>query len=219
MYFRDYRLSKTLLDQSLKSAVNGCQTLVKSALEHFDHVFWSLWGEMICNTSPLFKFEILGCLLTHWLQVASILFLVVRICSSLFKCNYLENKKLFLHFVFHLWSLHQIFNIFEKKMIVIAKVFPKLQTVKDLVKPLSRKHRFRISFYIQRINGCQTLGKSAWEHFDYVFRSLWGGMIRKISSLFKFEILGVFLNTLTFDEEYPLWDCENLQFHIQMQLC
>ena len=28
----------------------------------------------------------------------------------------------------------------------MANVFPKLQTVKDLVKPLSRKRRFRTSF-------------------------------------------------------------------------
>ena len=42
-------------------------------------------------------------------------------------------------------------------MIVVANVFPKLQTVKDLVKRLSRKHHFRTSFDSQRVNGCQTL--------------------------------------------------------------
>ena len=43
-------------------------------------------------------------------------------------------------------------------------------------------------------------------------------MIRKISPLFKFEILGGFVNTLTADDKYPVRDCENLQFPIQMQL-
>ena len=43
-------------------------------------------------------------------------------------------------------------------------------------------------------------------------------MIRKISTLLKFEILGVFLNTLTADDNYPVGECENLQFPIQMQL-
>ena len=38
-------------------------------------------------------------------------------------------KKLFLNFLFHLWNLHQILNILEKKMIVIAHVFSKLKTV------------------------------------------------------------------------------------------
>ena len=44
-------------------------------------------------------------------------------------------------------------------------------------------------------------------------------MIWRMSSLVKFEILGVFVNTLTPDRKYPVRDCENLQFLIQMQLC
>ena len=38
--------------------------------------------------------------------------------------------------LFHFWNLHQIFNILRKRMIVIATLFRKLQTVKDLVRPL-----------------------------------------------------------------------------------
>ena len=41
-------------------------------------------------------------------------------------------------------------------------------------------------------------------------------MIWKISPLFKFEILGVFVNTYTADDKYPVGDCENLQVAIQM---
>ena len=52
-------------------------------------------------------------------------------------------------------------NIFKKKMIAIANVFPKLQTAKDLIKKLSTKRRFRTSFKSQNVNGCQTLVKSA----------------------------------------------------------
>ena len=43
-------------------------------------------------------------------------------------------------------------------------------------------------------------------------------MIRKKSPLFKFKILGVFVNTLTTDDKCPVRDCDNLQFPIQMQL-
>ena len=32
-------------------------------------------------------------------------------------------------------------------------------------------------------------------------------MIRKISPLLKFEILGLFVNTLTVDDKYPVGDC------------
>ena len=46
-------------------------------------------------------------------------------------------------------------------MIVIATLFRKLQTVKDLVKrPLSKKHRFRAPFDSQHVKGSHTLVKS-----------------------------------------------------------
>ena len=43
-------------------------------------------------------------------------------------------------------------------------------------------------------------------------------MICKISPLFQFEILSVFVNTLTADDKYPVRDCENFQFTIKMQI-
>ena len=103
-------------------------------------------------------------------------------------------------------------------MIVIANVFPKLQNAKDLVKPLSRKRCFRTSFESQRVNACQTLVKFALERLYDIFWSFWGEMICKISPLLKFQILGVFFNTLTSGDKYLVWDYEKLQFSIQMQL-
>ena len=99
-------------------------------------------------------------------------------------------------------------------MIVIANVFPKLQTVNSL----SWRRSFRNSFDSQRVNGCQTVVKSASEHFYHICWSLWEEMIYKISLYFKFEILRVFVNTLTADDKYPVGDCENLLFPIEMQL-
>ena len=43
-------------------------------------------------------------------------------------------------------------------------------------------------------------------------------MIQKMSSLVKFEILGVFVNEVTADGKYPVQDCENFQLAIQKQL-
>ena len=43
-------------------------------------------------------------------------------------------------------------------------------------------------------------------------------MIWKISPLLESEILGVFVNTLTADYKFPVPDCENFLFPIQMQL-
>ena len=57
-------------------------------------------------------------------------------------------------------------------MIFKAILFRKLQTVKDLIKALSKKYRFRRPFESQHVKGCQTLLKSVWEHFHYIFSSL-----------------------------------------------
>ena len=43
-------------------------------------------------------------------------------------------------------------------------------------------------------------------------------MISKTSPWLKFEIIGLFANTWTADYKYPVTDCENLSFLIQIQL-
>ena len=103
-------------------------------------------------------------------------------------------------------------------MIVIANVFPRLKTVKDLVRPLSKKRRFWTFFGNQHVKGSQTLVNSAWDICYHIFWSLWGNMIRKISPLLNFEILGTFNNRLTANENNPFGDSGDLQFPVQMQL-
>ena len=94
--------------------VKGSQTIVTSVLGHFYHIFSSFWGKMVWKISPLLKFEICGLFLTHWLPMTSILFGIVRICSFLFKCNYLKNKKFFGIFYF-IYGIYIKFKIFLKK--------------------------------------------------------------------------------------------------------
>ena len=120
--------------------------------------------------------------------------------------------------MFNLWNLHQILNIFKEKNIVIANVFPKLQTVKELVRPLSKKRRFKTSFDSEHVKGSQKLVTSAWEHFYHIFLSGWREMISKIIPLLKFEIIGIFVNTMTADYKCPVPDSKNLPFPIQIQL-
>ena len=126
--------------------------------------------------------------------------------------------KSFSNFLFQFWNLHQILNLLKHKLIVIANAFPKLQTVKDLVGPLSKKCRFRTFFDIQHVKGFQTLVKFAWQHFHHIFSSLWEKLIWKISPLVICEILGVFVNKLTVDDKYTVRDCANLPVPIQIEL-
>ena len=111
--------------------------------------------------------------------MTSILFIIVRIFQSLFNWYYLKNEKLFRSFFFHFWNLQQILNIFKNKKVVIANVFSKLQNVKDLIRPLSKKRRFRTSFDSQHIKVSQILAKSAWERFCHIFHHCEGKWCRK----------------------------------------
>ena len=103
-------------------------------------------------------------------------------------------------------------------MIVIANVFPKLQTVKSSVRKLSQEHRFRTGFGSQYVKDSQMLPQIPWERFYHVFSSLSVKLIWKISPLVLAEILEEFVNELTAYGKYPVQGFENLQLPIQMQL-
>ena len=64
-------------------------------------------------------------------------------------------------------------------MIVMGNVFQKLQAVKELVRPLSKKRCFRTPFDSQHFKGSQTLVKLAWEQFYHIFHYLGGTLLGK----------------------------------------
>ena len=128
-----------------------------------------------------------------------------------------EKRKFFLKFLVYFWNLYENSNIFNKKMIVIANVFPKLQTVKNFVRPLFKKRRFGTRFDTQHDKVSQVLEKSPWERFYHVFSSFWERFVWNISPVLLGEILEIFLNTLSTDGKYLIEDWENLPLPIEMQ--
>ena len=82
---------------------------------------------MTPKISPLLNYDILGAFVN---TVTANDQHPVQDCENLQFPIQMQNKKVFLNFLIHLWNLHQLLNIFEKKMIVTANVFPILQTVK-----------------------------------------------------------------------------------------
>ena len=129
-----------------------------------------------------------GCLLSHWLPMAIILFNIARIYNSQFKYKDLKNKHLFFNFLFHFWNLRQILSILKKNMMVLANVFPKLQTVKNYVTPLCKKRPFETCLDSRNVKVPGILAKSPWECFYHVFPSIWRKLVWKISPLVIGEI-------------------------------
>ena len=109
-------------------------------------------------------------------------------------------------------------NIFKKKMTLIAKVFPKLGTPKNMVTSMSKKSRFKGSFGKQHGKRAQTLLKFAWQHLYHIYWSLWRQLTFKKFLLVICKISRLFPNTLSADGKYSLLNRDNLTQPIQMQV-
>ena len=75
---------------------------------------------------------------------------------------------LFVKFFFHFPNLHEILNIFKKKMTFIADLFPKLRTPKDVVRYFSKKSRWKGTFDRQHGKRVQTLLRSESQYLYHI---------------------------------------------------
>ena len=116
---------------------------------------------MIWKKSPLVKFYILVVFLNTLSADHKYL---VRDCENLLfsiQTQLPGKPKSFSQFFFVFKNFHEILKIFFKKIIVIAVIFRKLQTLKILVRPFPKKGLFRTSFHTQHVKGAQRLVKYA----------------------------------------------------------
>ena len=95
-------------------------------------------------------------------------------------------------------------------MILIADIFPKIQTPKNVVRYVSKKTCFGGPFDKQRFKRVQTLSKFEREHLDQIYWSLWGKYSRKKYLLVICKVLRLFVNTLTANDKYSLLNRDNL---------
>ena len=115
-------------------------------------------------------------------------------------------------------NLHQVLDILNKRMTFIAYAFPKLLTVKYVVRQMHKNPRFRTLFNSQHNKGSQTLLKSAREHFNQISLILWEKKCCKMSLLVIAELLRSFVNTATSYDKNSFGNSENLLEPIQMSL-
>ena len=106
---------KTWFDKCLKSPVSehpSTSNLVnvrkhcwnlhhRPSIKFIDHCQIKWVGKSLSYWHPKSS----DCLLTHWLPMKSILFLIERIERYQFRCNYLRNKISFLNFFLRFWNL------------------------------------------------------------------------------------------------------------------
>ena len=103
-------------------------------------------------------------------------------------------------------------------MTLIADVFPKVRTQKNLVRSMPKKSSFKRSFEKQHGKCAQTLLKCQGHHLYHIYWSLWTQLTCKKSVLVTCKISTLFCNRLSADGKYSLLNRHNLTQPIQMQL-
>ena len=103
-------------------------------------------------------------------------------------------------------------------MTLITYLVPKLLTVKDVVRKMSKNSRFRRLFNKQHGKPSQILLKYARQQLYQLYWSLWSKFSWKNSLLVIWKILGLFVNTLTTDDKYSVLNTVNSTLPIQMKL-
>ena len=83
---------------------------------------------------------------------------------------------------------------------------------------MSERSCFRTPFANERVNGFQTLLKSARHHYYPLFSSIPGKLSCKKSPSVWYEILRLFVNALTADDKYSGSNMQNLPQQFQTQL-
>ena len=128
-------------------------------------------------------------------------------------------QKTFSHFFSAFLKAPLNFEHFQQKNItLIADVFPKLWTRKDLFRSISKESRLKGSFGKQHGKRTQTLLKFTWQDLCHIYWSLWTQLTLKKSLLVRRKISWLFRNTLSVDGKYSPLNRDNLTRLSQMQL-
>ena len=103
-------------------------------------------------------------------------------------------------------------------MTLIADVFPKLRTPKNMVRSMPEKSHFRRSVEKQQIKCVQTLLKLERKLLYHIYWSLGRQLSYEESLLMICKISKLFPNTLSANDKYSLLDRDNVTQRIKMEL-
>ena len=120
----------------------GDQALFKSKPHHLYYIYWSLWGQLSWEKN----FLVICKLLRHFVNTLT----ANDKYSLLNRYNFRQpiqmhlsqKQKIFSQFVSAFFKFILNFEHLKKKMTLVADGFPNFRTSKNVVKLMSKKHRF-----------------------------------------------------------------------------
>ena len=115
----------------------------------------------------------------------------------------ISKTKNFFWIFFCIFEISFNFWTFSKKRItLIAELFPKLGTPKNMITSMSKKSSFNGSFGKQHGKDAQSSLKFPWQYLYHIYWSLWIQLTSKKSLLVTCKISRLFPNTLSVDGKY-----------------
>ena len=203
---------KSRFKGSFKKQHGKCaQTLLKFAWQNLYHIYWSLWRQLTCKKSLLVIWKI-SRLFINTLSADGKYSLFNRDNLKQAIQMQLSGKQKTFSDLFSQFSESDLnFEHFQKKkMSLIAYVFPKVWTPKNLVRSMSKNSRFKGSFGKQHRKRAQILLRIGWQHLCHIYWSLWMQLTCKKSLLVTWKIARLFPNTLSADGKYSVLNRDNL---------
>ena len=168
--------------------------------------FSSFWEKLILKMSPLLLRETLGVFLNTLATEGEYPIEDWQKLSLPMQMQLSETRQIFSQFCCSLYGLCINFKAFwTKNMIEIPQVFPKLQTVKILVRALYKNRYFRKRFQSQHVKVSQILVKSPSEHLSHLSSAFWAKLIWKMSPLVLGKIFGALYWHIACRCQVPCW--------------
>ena len=110
------------------------ETLLKSEGQHLYYIYWSLWRILELKKSLWLICKVLGLLVNPLIADDKDSLLNRGNLLQDFQMDLSQERKIFSELSFHFLDLESIFNIFKKKMTLIADVFLSLRPQKSVVR-------------------------------------------------------------------------------------
>ena len=112
--------------------VNGFQKLLKSARHHYYPLFLSIYGKLSWKKSALVWYEILRLFFKTLTADDKYSGRCMQSLPQQFQTSLSRKKKTFSDFLLHFWNVHEIWNILNKEMSLLAYLFPKLLMLRNV---------------------------------------------------------------------------------------
>ena len=178
--------------------------MLKLERQHLYHIYWSLCRHLTCRNTLLATCKISKLFPNKLTADGKYSLLNWENLTQHIQMQLSLKPKTFYRFFSKFLKSRFNFEHCQKKMALIAEVFPKLRTPKNMVRAISKRSQFKGSFKKQNGKWAKTLLKCEWQQIYHISWSLWRQLIYKKPLLVTWKVSKRSPNKLSADGRYSL---------------